>query len=814
MISSRVTDADTDVDAHSREESSGSSGVCNSQSENLEGTLARLTIKMLVKPVIRSVVPGRSDTIVDAAETVRVPLSIPFLLLRASNYMPNILEPFRKTVEQKLQILRSVASEGRNHTMQSYMLDLEEVMKRFGHQAPSWIKLLCAKLRNFNPNRTLATQFRGQSAPAMRSKTTQRKKRPRRTYGPSTPLSSAEIWQQQKAYYCSLGLKAWSSGAVPYHISSSPVIARIYTNYVMSFLERAFKMGCGNSSEPMSTGERTTFPSVVYVFELGAGHCKLGYLVARNLRDEYLKRGGSSNTPKVCVVMADLSPDVIKDRMRLSCMKPLLRDGLVDFACLDTANRLESIKLMHSGRTIRKSSLRQPFVTIGNYLLDSLPIDIYRYAPTTVNNLSREIGKQGKLQRLSVALPVDLTYGEGDETTSRKSSQSRSWKQWSREAMFNWTDSSLAQLVEDCTGNIFSEATEHYAEVLRNFASPEGRLLSKGGMHSPFIVPVGAVRLVRDIAELHHPSVTCPHMCIFGDKTFGSKESACLEFGADMKQGNNTDGEAPPIIVHHGLTNDSHESGCISVSVNLDLVSDFVELGKMQCSSCKRVHIQDRVSGSGGQFDVAICCSICCCSNQNNTDGPCFKHSQSELPRTSPTDVEAIAEIAVASPECWTPWELLCLLKISEYDALLFKSICWFISHKLRFLSEDITADLATKQSDHNCSPRAQDLKAMRYEAKHAALRCLENAHFEVLAPSGSPGEKRGLFDFALLTARFLYTIQLWNASEWVLVTYLIDDNVNEKHAHRLHSKISQMKMTLEQESPPQSLRSTSVLLG
>jgi hypothetical protein len=486
-----------------------------------------------------------------------------------------------------------------------------------------------------------------------------------------------------------------------------------------------------------------------------------------------------------------LSIKVLEDRMRLPCFASLLREGVVDFACVDTSNGLGTIQLLHSKRTIVSGSLTHPYVVIGNYLLDSLPIDIYRYAPIEPLPCTDGEGAAGgadakstqrsrrsvpsipshsqPLQRLCVALPRSAPI---------------TWKQWTEDATFEWSASTMVELVDSCTprASLTEEkfaASDHHAAVLRAFASSEARARCKDGVHAPFIVPVGAVQLVRDIAMLRNSKSSCPHLCIFGDKTFGSKESSCIGFGSDLALGQGGvggssvngggggggGGGAPPIIVHHTSEGSTDDAGCVSVSVDLDLIAQLVELSVPRCSFCKRVYIADRINGSGGQFDVTMCSDTCHCGQETGARHGSSHESSGkgkgigsadESHEQSPTDIEAVAEVAQASSEHWTASELLALLEISEFDAGMFSSICWPLSHKIRG-----TNVLETS--------RAQATVAVRARAKSVALQCLKNSCFELVAPAGSAQQAESAFKSALRTARFLYTIGLWNDAARVL---------------------------------------------
>ena len=113
------------------------------------------------------------------------------------------------------------------------------------------------------------------------------------------PLSQCSIWSQQIEYYRQVGLKAWTSGAVPYQISNSPALALTYATHIRAWLSTQ----CLNPSKPC------------YVLEFGAGHCKLGWHLTNALHHLQVPEN-------VCVVTCDLSRDVVQDRMKFCSLRP------------------------------------------------------------------------------------------------------------------------------------------------------------------------------------------------------------------------------------------------------------------------------------------------------------------------------------------------------------------------------------------------------------------------------------------------------------------------------------------------------------
>jgi len=76
-------------------------------------------------------------------------------------------------------------------------------------------------------------------------------------------LSKSLLWRLQRNYFERYGIEAWSSGAVPHHITSSPFIADAYARVVIGFLR----------DYERSLDQRQP----VYIVELGSGSRRFAY---------------------------------------------------------------------------------------------------------------------------------------------------------------------------------------------------------------------------------------------------------------------------------------------------------------------------------------------------------------------------------------------------------------------------------------------------------------------------------------------------------------------------------------------------------
>eukprot|EP00657_Telonema_sp_P-1_P001271 TRINITY_DN12923_c0_g1_i1.p1 TRINITY_DN12923_c0_g1~~TRINITY_DN12923_c0_g1_i1.p1 ORF type:complete len:130 (-),score=30.35 TRINITY_DN12923_c0_g1_i1:40-429(-) len=93
------------------------------------------------------------------------------------------------------------------------------------------------------------------------------------------------------------------------------------------------------------------------------------YLIALSLRH-------ACPNQRICVVCTDPNPQVVTSRMALPLVRPLVKQGWLDFAVLRAGTpSLLPLQLLSSGATLTASSLDRPLILLANYVFDSLLCD-------------------------------------------------------------------------------------------------------------------------------------------------------------------------------------------------------------------------------------------------------------------------------------------------------------------------------------------------------------------------------------------------------------------------------------------------------
>ncbi|OWZ15841.1 hypothetical protein PHMEG_00010446 [Phytophthora megakarya] len=195
-------------------------------------------------------------------------------------------------------------------------------------------------------------------------------------------ISECRLWDTQKQFYKDQGIRAWSSGAIPFGVSSSSFLASTYARVVVDFLlENAeYVKPCFNENghpncfvwEAASGSFKRTSGKFLHSFLL-----HFTELVEAN--DEFKRRGLIP-----LVVATDLSEQVLNSRRQMKCFRSFIERGLLDFALFDThdfihGKKRKTLELIHSQRQWHVGS-DGPVALMGNYFFDSLRADIFSVA--------------------------------------------------------------------------------------------------------------------------------------------------------------------------------------------------------------------------------------------------------------------------------------------------------------------------------------------------------------------------------------------------------------------------------------------------
>lgn len=171
-------------------------------------------------------------------------------------------------------------------------------------------------------------------------------------------LSRSLLWRLQRNYFERHGIEAWSSGAVPHHITSSPFIADAYARVVLGYLRD-------------STIDRS---QPVHIVELGSGSGRFAFSFLKKFL--HLHRNSVLKDIAVKYVMTDFTESNLEYWRTHPSLLPFIEEGSLDLARFDLEHD-DQIELVHSGDVLSTATLHNPIIVIANYVFDSTPQDAF-----------------------------------------------------------------------------------------------------------------------------------------------------------------------------------------------------------------------------------------------------------------------------------------------------------------------------------------------------------------------------------------------------------------------------------------------------
>ncbi|KAH9109809.1 hypothetical protein LEN26_013934 [Aphanomyces euteiches] len=283
-----------------------------------------------------------------AKDLVSTPLQLALVVLRLTQYDPNVFKLYLPIFKKKMPLLTT------SRQFNNLLTGLHRVLL----WAPTCPDILdfFDKAANSSPstsaNKMLFAHVESTSS----------------TDDHLKPLSQSMVWSAQQEFYKAQGIQAWSSNLIPYGVSSSMFIAQAYARVVFQFFADCHR----NDLLP-------TEPEVnCYVLEGGSGSCKFAAAFVRELL-QLLKEVKLTEDIRPCVILTDLSEQVVESRRQHPSFQNILQlhPHAVDFAVMDcqaVVNK-EPVYLRLANEVFQPA--KRPVFLVGNYFLDSLPTDAF-----------------------------------------------------------------------------------------------------------------------------------------------------------------------------------------------------------------------------------------------------------------------------------------------------------------------------------------------------------------------------------------------------------------------------------------------------
>ena len=176
-------------------------------------------------------------------------------------------------------------------------------------------------------------------------------------------LGESIIWKQLNEFYKNKGISAWDN-MVPYQVTSNPSIADSYVEMILAFLEDWI------SQKGKITG-------TCNIVEMGAGHGTFSLMMLRAL--ELYQKDFKALDIDVNYIITDVAEANVEAWKKDTLLSEYINSGetqAVIFDCMQQKESWIAEKQMESGDA--------PWIFIANYLLDTLPQEVFLFEKETI----------------------------------------------------------------------------------------------------------------------------------------------------------------------------------------------------------------------------------------------------------------------------------------------------------------------------------------------------------------------------------------------------------------------------------------------
>jgi len=200
----------------------------------------------------------------------------------------------------------------------------------------------------------------------------------------SRRLTDSLLWSLQHIAYSQFGPDAWANKGVPFYLTSNPLIAKQFAGVILAYIRDCIRKGGENAID---------FSQPFYIFDLGAGSGRLGYLILKHLLP--MVHETISPELKICYVMADMVESNIEFLKTRPLLENYISSGNLDFAIYHHSHK-PPLKLMVSGEVLEENNIVNPIALVCTYYFDTVPQDLFK-------------AKNGALEegRISILLPAN-----------------------------------------------------------------------------------------------------------------------------------------------------------------------------------------------------------------------------------------------------------------------------------------------------------------------------------------------------------------------------------------------------------------------
>eukprot|EP00041_Stephanoeca_diplocostata_P036323 m.1318963 g.1318963 ORF g.1318963 m.1318963 type:complete len:915 (-) comp24843_c0_seq3:4607-7351(-) len=515
----------------------------------------------------------------------KCPLDLALVLLRLGSYSPNTFELVCLSLNRKMHILISKSDEF--HYAERIYLEIQRTVLWW---CTDGVQTARAVLRDVRRSLEQRHERNAASGPVNPTHCNgEQLLQPIATmygYEPSDwrSFSQCPIWNSSAEFYEKNAANSWILGPVPYVISNSRLHAQNVTDIIIGWIQDN-RMGVGDK---------------LVIFDIGAGVCQFGYHLCTCLA----QREAMCLGVNVVVVLADVSEALVHSSVSHPGFFPYISSKQVDFVVMHpNGEDFGSGDLLCCGKSVTEFIAdSDSIVFTANYLLDSLPTDLYFHTNsghihqilTRRRNQQCTVSRQG-VQRPTRAHRTLLSHDSATLTAedalnisrgreSHESTMARVMPHTVETLEFELAPPVLMTVQPMCVNAYMDAGASGHAtgeSCQQIYASGSvqqafERIAAQSQTSTGFLMPVGALQLVENMMAAISPHATdLSVLLIATDKTYTN------DMYSDARQ-------PPPGFARHGDVGGEH---CHSLAVNMHHLGAALAQPTPSCDDTRNVTV-------------------------------------------------------------------------------------------------------------------------------------------------------------------------------------------------------------------------------
>jgi hypothetical protein len=181
---------------------------------------------------------------------------------------------------------------------------------------------------------------------------------PRRVSESARPVSESDLWRLLARFYGDRGLDVWRAGSVPQRVTSQGYLADVYAAVISAFGRDLDRQG---------------FDATPLIVEVGGGSGLSAWLLLNRLMRHH---PDGNESPRFEYLLTEVSLDHVRDWARIDRLRRLVEEGTLHLGPLEIDGPAPAGVTTLDG--LRLDLAHRPIVLIANYVMDTLPCDLYR----------------------------------------------------------------------------------------------------------------------------------------------------------------------------------------------------------------------------------------------------------------------------------------------------------------------------------------------------------------------------------------------------------------------------------------------------